>query len=203
MTLDETPGSLDPYRLPRHVIPQRYELRLEPDLTTATFSGVVTIALTVTQATSVIILNAVDLTLSSATIKGAAGERFDAVIVDPPAFVKRRKELPQGEAAYRKLNQLALRVLAPGGLLMFSTFGPDTLKELRAAFSRVDQHPHVSRFVDLHDIGDILVKRGDSVKRGQVISKAGATGSVNAPQVHFELRRGSTPVDPTELLAGM
>lgn len=52
------------------------------------------------------------------------------------------------------------RVLAPGGLLMFSTFGPDTLKELRAAFSRVDAHTHVSRFIDLHDIGDILVKRG-------------------------------------------
>ena len=52
------------------------------------------------------------------------------------------------------------RVLAPGGLLMFSTFGPDTLKELRAAYATVDQHTHVSRFVDLHDIGDILVKRG-------------------------------------------
>ena len=52
------------------------------------------------------------------------------------------------------------RVLKPGGLLMFSTFGPDTLKELRAAFSTVDRHTHVSRFVDLHDIGDILVKRG-------------------------------------------
>ncbi len=52
------------------------------------------------------------------------------------------------------------RVLAPGGLLMFSTFGPDTLKELRTAFASVDQHTHVSRFIDLHDIGDILVKRG-------------------------------------------
>ncbi len=52
------------------------------------------------------------------------------------------------------------RVLAPGGLLMFSTFGPDTLKELRAAYSGVDKHTHVSRFIDLHDIGDILVKRG-------------------------------------------
>ncbi len=52
------------------------------------------------------------------------------------------------------------RVLAPGGLLLFSTFGPDTLKELRAAYSGVDKHTHVSRFMDLHDIGDILVKRG-------------------------------------------
>lgn len=47
-----------------------------------------------------------------------AGEQFDAVIVDPPAFVKRRKELPQGQAAYRKLNQLALRLLARDGLLI-------------------------------------------------------------------------------------
>lgn len=52
------------------------------------------------------------------------------------------------------------RALAPGGLLMFSTFGPDTLKELRAAYSGVDFHTHVSRFIDLHDIGDMLVKRG-------------------------------------------
>ncbi|MEX0958080.1 MAG: malonyl-ACP O-methyltransferase BioC [Burkholderiales bacterium] len=52
------------------------------------------------------------------------------------------------------------RVLAPGGLLMFSTFGPDTLKELRAAFARVDTREHVSRFVDMHDIGDMLVESG-------------------------------------------
>jgi malonyl-CoA O-methyltransferase len=46
------------------------------------------------------------------------------------------------------------RVLAPGGLLMFATFGPDTLKELRSAFAAVDAAPHVSRFADLHDIGE-------------------------------------------------
>ncbi len=42
----------------------------------------------------------------------------------------------------------------------------------------------------------ILVKRGDTITRGQVIAKAGATGSVDQPQVHFELRQGSKPVDP-------
>ncbi len=42
----------------------------------------------------------------------------------------------------------------------------------------------------------ILVKRGDTVTRGQVIAKAGATGTVDQPQVHFELRQGSKPVDP-------
>jgi len=52
------------------------------------------------------------------------------------------------------------RVLRPGGLLLFSTFGPDTLKELRAAFAAIDRMPHVSRFVDMHDIGDALLASG-------------------------------------------
>ena len=50
------------------------------------------------------------------------------------------------------------RVLAPGGLLMFTTFGPDTLMELRASWEKVDGHTHVNRFIDLHDIGDMLLK---------------------------------------------
>jgi len=49
------------------------------------------------------------------------------------------------------------RVLTPGGLVMFSTFGPDTLKELREAYRGADRHTHVNRFVDMHDIGDMLV----------------------------------------------
>jgi 23S rRNA (cytosine1962-C5)-methyltransferase len=49
----------------------------------------------------------------------AAGrERFDVVILDPPAFIKRKKDIPQGQAAYRKLNQLALAVMAEEGLLV-------------------------------------------------------------------------------------
>jgi malonyl-CoA O-methyltransferase len=52
------------------------------------------------------------------------------------------------------------RVLRPGGLLMFTTFGPDTLKELRAAWAAADggAHAHVSPFLDMHDIGDALVR---------------------------------------------
>lgn len=50
---------------------------------------------------------------------------------------------------------------------------------------------------------EILVKRGDKVKRGQVIAKAGMTGSVSKPQVHFELRKGSRPVDPTKYMSSM
>jgi len=52
------------------------------------------------------------------------------------------------------------RVLVPGGLLMFSSFGPDTLKELRAAWQGVDGHTHVLRFIDMHDLGDMLVAAG-------------------------------------------
>jgi len=52
------------------------------------------------------------------------------------------------------------RVLKTEGLLMFSTFGPDTLKELRQAFSGVDGHNHLNRFADMHDIGDMLVQAG-------------------------------------------
>lgn len=51
-----------------------------------------------------------------------------------------------------------LRVLRPGGLLLFSTFGPDTLMELRAAWAAVDGHAHVSGFVDMHDVGDAMVR---------------------------------------------
>lgn len=49
------------------------------------------------------------------------------------------------------------RVLKPGGLLMFTTFGPDTLKELRACWSQADSFNHVNQFVDMHDVGDALV----------------------------------------------
>jgi malonyl-CoA O-methyltransferase len=52
------------------------------------------------------------------------------------------------------------RVLAPRGLLLFSSFGPDTLCELRAAWSEVDGAPHVNRFLDMHDVGDALVNAG-------------------------------------------
>jgi malonyl-CoA O-methyltransferase len=54
----------------------------------------------------------------------------------------------------------ASRTLATGGLLLFSTFGPDTLRELRAAFRTVDEAPHVHSFIDMHDLGDALVHAG-------------------------------------------
>ena len=62
--------------------------------------------------------------------------------------------MPDLPRALRELH----RVLAAGGLLQFTTLGPDTLRELRAAFD--DGRPHVSRFVDMHDVGDLLQHAG-------------------------------------------
>ncbi|MBU0501530.1 MAG: malonyl-ACP O-methyltransferase BioC [Gammaproteobacteria bacterium] len=53
-----------------------------------------------------------------------------------------------------------LRVLRPGGLLLFTSFGPDTLRELRSAWATVDDLPHVSRFFDMHELGDALLGLG-------------------------------------------
>ena len=54
------------------------------------------------------------------------------------------------------------RVLRVEGLLMFSNFGPDTLRELRSAFAVLDESPHALPFVDMHDFGDQLVEAGFS-----------------------------------------
>jgi len=75
-------------------------------------------------------------------------------------------DLVFSNAALQWSNDLArvfeelVRVLRPGGLLMFTTFGPDTLKELRAAWTAADGYSHVSPFVDMHDVGDALVLAG-------------------------------------------
>ncbi len=52
------------------------------------------------------------------------------------------------------------RVLKPDGVFIFSTFGPDTLTELRDAWGKVDQHTHVNRFIDMHDVGDAMMRAG-------------------------------------------
>ena len=62
-------------------------------------------------------------------------------------------ELPQALAEFH-------RVLNVGGLLTFTTFGPDTLGELRRAFAAADESAHVNRFLDMHDVGDLLVQAG-------------------------------------------
>ena len=63
---------------------------------------------------------------------------------------------------------------------------------------------HPNGFVSAYaNNGSLDVKRGDQVKRGQTIAKSGQSGNVSSPQLHFELRKGSTPVDPTGYLAGL
>ena len=63
---------------------------------------------------------------------------------------------------------------------------------------------HPNGFVSAYaNNGDIEVKRGETVKRGQTIAKSGQSGNVASPQLHFELRKGATPVDPTQYLAGL
>jgi len=63
---------------------------------------------------------------------------------------------------------------------------------------------HPNGFVTAYaNNSDIEVKRGDTVKRGQTIAKSGQSGNVASPQLHFELRKGSTPVDPAQYLAGL
>jgi murein DD-endopeptidase MepM/ murein hydrolase activator NlpD len=62
---------------------------------------------------------------------------------------------------------------------------------------------HANGYVSAYaNAKELLVKRGDSIKRGQVIAHAGQTGNVTSPQLHFEIRKGSTPVDPTKYLSG-
>ena len=65
-----------------------------------------------------------------------------------------------------------LRVLKPGGLLMFTTFGPDTLKELRACWRQLDDAVHVNQFTDMHDVGDGLLLAGfaDPVMEAETIT---------------------------------
>ncbi|MGD0023681.1 MAG: M23 family metallopeptidase, partial [Xanthobacteraceae bacterium] len=62
---------------------------------------------------------------------------------------------------------------------------------------------HSNGFVTAYaHAGEILVKRGEAVKRGQVIARSGQTGNVASPQLHFEIRKGATPVDPAQYLSG-
>lgn len=80
------------------------------------------------------------------------GRRFDAVVVDPPAFVKRRKDHRQGLAAYQRINQLALPLVAKDGLLVSCSCSHHVSEaELLGAIERAARH--VDRFVQVLAIG--------------------------------------------------
>jgi 23S rRNA (cytosine1962-C5)-methyltransferase len=82
----------------------------------------------------------------------AQGRQFDVVILDPPAFIKRKKDIPQGQAAYRKLNQLALALLAEQGLLVSCSCSYHlAAEELVTAIQAAARHE--GRFVQLLEAG--------------------------------------------------
>lgn len=89
-----------------------------------------------------------------------------------------------------------MRVLKPGGLMVFSSFGPDTLKELRAAWAEADQQPHVSRFLDMHDVGDAMLAAG---LRDPVLDVFRYTLTYNEPRKLLEELQGlgATNADQT------
>jgi 23S rRNA (cytosine1962-C5)-methyltransferase len=82
----------------------------------------------------------------------AAGEKFDVVVIDPPAFIKRRKDIPKGQAAYRKLNQAAMQVLARDGILVSCScshhLAQDELMQAIQASAR-----HIDRFAQVIEVG--------------------------------------------------
>jgi 23S rRNA (cytosine1962-C5)-methyltransferase len=80
------------------------------------------------------------------------GERYDIVILDPPAFIKRKKDIPQGQAAYRKLNQLALGLLNEEGLLVSCSCSYHMAAgDLEAAIQAAARHS--GRFVQILESG--------------------------------------------------
>jgi len=81
-----------------------------------------------------------------------AGERFDVVVVDPPAFIKRRRDIPKGQAAYRKLNQLAMQLLPRDGILVSCSCSHHLAQDdLIGAIQQAGRH--LGRFVQIVEVG--------------------------------------------------
>ena len=80
------------------------------------------------------------------------GERFDVVIIDPPAFIPRRKDIKSGEQAYRRANELAIRLLNKGGILVSGScsmhLGRDRLTDILRASAR-----HLDRDIQMLEQG--------------------------------------------------
>lgn len=125
------------------------------------------------------------LDLSERMLKKAAGQ--GALFRKPHQVCANIESLPFADNSFDLLfSSLAMqwcndlgatlvefkRVLKPGALLQFATFGPDTLKELRASWQQVDDAVHVNSFIDMHDIGDGLLQAGfaEPVMESEIIT---------------------------------
>jgi 23S rRNA (cytosine1962-C5)-methyltransferase len=81
-----------------------------------------------------------------------AGEKFDVVVIDPPAFIKRRKDSPKGQAAYRKLNQLAMQLLPRDGILVSCSCSHHLAQDdLIATVQQAARH--LGRFAQVIEVG--------------------------------------------------
>lgn len=111
--------------------------------------------------------------LSEAMLREARGEqsffkRFDRVAMDAHALALKDASVDlvfsnlmlawcnHPDQVFRETS----RVLKPAGLFMFTSLGPDTLREVREGFRQIDQRTHVHRFIDMHDLGDALMRTG-------------------------------------------
>ena len=90
------------------------------------------------------------------------------------------------DAAFREI----CRVLRPQGLFVFTTLGPDTLKELREAWRGADAHVHVHRFIDMHDVGDALMRARFTEPVMDVERLSFAYRDLN--ELHGELRKSGS-----------
>jgi murein DD-endopeptidase MepM/ murein hydrolase activator NlpD len=132
-----------------------------------------------------------------------AGAQADAAGVEPEFRWPARGRIIQG---FKAGGNDGINISVPAGTSVRAAesgvvvYAGDGLK----GYGNLVLIKHPNGFVTAYgNNAELDVKRGEQVKRGQIIAKSGDTGNVNAPQLHFELRKGSTPVDPTNYLAGL
>lgn len=114
---------------------------------------------------------------SPAQFESAAGDgEFDGVVIC----------LQAAWLAWPAWPARIIRALKPGGRLLFCTFGPDTLREARAAWAAVDDAPHVHGFIDMHHIGDALLRCG--YQRPIVDADWVTVNYPSAAELHADLR---------------